>query len=684
MKNSQILQWISDSLSQWSDAAERHRQVAECAPHVLARYDRFEWKALLLPARKVSTLAKLDAGSVAARPCFLCRANRPKEQVAIAWRNYEILVNPFPIFPNHLTIAAAEHTPQMLDNRRIADMAALADELESFTVIYNGAKSGASAPDHFHFQAVPSGYIDMLHYDRGPVYSRRFIGKCADEVVAATCEYIASLGTTPEGGEMPLNLAMERLSDGNIMVRVVPRRCHRPSCYPNPAISPGAIDIFGTIVTVNGDDFNALNRTLLETILSEVAYPNPAHCIRVGIMESNDLHFTLHGNYERLGNTWFALDDEACFTIDDVPVGSQFHWEHTEQRTYPGTLELQKCASGTTMAVNVVGMERYLEGVIGAEMSPQSPVELLKAHAVISRGWAYKQIRCRESLQTAAAAGCADTCGDEHIKWYDHDDHTDFDVCDDDHCQRYLGLPAAEYASKLHGVIEATAHEVMLDSNGELCDTRFSKCCGGAFEEFEYCWEPVHHSYLEVARDAVPQHPLPDLRDESNAREWILSVPEAYCASPDVAVLRNVLNRSDFDTTPDFYRWTVTYSPEELSAIVRDRSGIDFGTVTDLQPVERGKSGRIVRLRIVGTLRTMVVGKELEIRRWLSRSHLYSSAFVVERGDSGEFILRGAGWGHGVGLCQIGAAVMASRGIDYRKILYHYFANATLNRYDKQ
>lgn len=682
MENSEILQWIATSLANWPEAAARHREVADSVPRTLARYGGFEWKALLLPARKVSTLARLDAGSVAARPCFLCRDNRPKEQAFIPWRGYEILINPFPIFPDHLTVAAVEHTPQYISGR-IADMAALADELQGFTIIYNGAWSGASAPDHFHFQAIPSGYIDMLRFDRGPVYSRRFIGTDADSVASAVSDYIACAGISPEGAEMPLNIAMERLADGNLMARVVPRRTHRPSCYPTPAVSPGAIDIFGTIVTVNDADFRLLDRELLEKILMEVAYPNPDGCIRVGIMNAPELRYTLHGAYERFGDTFFACDSDASFTLEDVPVGSQFHWEHTEKRTYPGTLELQKCADGSVTAVNVVGMERYLEGVIGAEMSPGSPAELLKAHAVISRGWAWKQVGCRETLKCASATeACADSDAEEHVRWYDHDDHTDFDVCADDHCQRYLGLPAAGCADKLHAIVSATEREVLLDCDGNLCDTRFSKCCGGAFEEFEYCWEPRHHSYLEAARDAIPEHPVPDLRGEEEARRWILSVPEAFCAHPDADVLRAVLNRSDLDTTPDFYRWTVTYTPEELSAIVRDRSGMDFGTVTTLEPLERGKSGRIVRLRITGGRRTMVVGKELEIRRWLSRSHLYSSAFVVERGPAGEFILHGAGWGHGVGLCQIGAAVMAAKGYDYRGILYHYFVNTRIGRYD--
>ncbi len=680
MENKDILRWIGDSLGVWPEAAARHRDVAQARMKVIADYGPFEWRVTLLPARKVSTLAALDDNTIARRKCFLCKVNRPAEQCGIVWRDYEILVNPFPIFPNHLTIVELSHTPQHIVGR-LSDMAALADELRGFTVIYNGAHSGASAPDHFHFQAVPVEYVDLRQYDWAPVYSRRFVGRDASALAADVERYIKEWGFTQDGGEMPMNIAMERLPDGNLMARVVPRRCHRPKCYPHPAISPGAIDMFGTFVTVSLEDFDILDRRMLEDILAEVAYPNPAHAIHIGIMTAENIRVSLNGHYSKVGDSYIAEDDDCNFVLEDVPVGSQFHWEHTERRAYPGTLELHRGADGLLTAVNVVAMERYLEGVIGAEMSPDSPEELLKAHTVISRSWAFKQLPKYLPVESVDIS-TDDSCGeDEYIKWYDHDDHIDFDVCADDHCQRYLGIPDPAYADKLHSIICATAGEVLLDKDGRLCDTRFSKCCGGAFEEFEYCWEPMHHSYLEAALDRIPEHPLPDLRGEDEARRWILSAPDAFCAAPDVAVLRSVLNRSDLDTTPDFYRWRVEYTPEELSDIVRIRSGIDFGQITDLQTVERGKSGRIVRLRIVGTKRTMIVGKELEIRRWLSRSHLYSSAFVVSRGADGRFVLNGAGWGHGVGLCQIGAAVMASEGFDYRSILRHYFSNTTIDRY---
>lgn len=679
MNHHDILQWIASSLQRWPEAAARHRDVAECSVRtIVTTPGGFEWRVRLLPARKVSTLASIDKGTIAARPCFLCQPNRPAEQEWHDFGDYQILVNPFPIFPNHLTIAARNHTPQLMQGR-VADMARLARELQGFTVIYNGATSGASAPDHFHFQAIPSEHIDMALYGASGVASLRFTASTPEELAEAIEPIVVPRA---DGSELPMNMAVMASADGQLTALLVPRRAHRPECYPHPAISPGAIDMFGTIVTVNSDDFEAVTPDLLSTVMTQVAYPAPIDPIRVGIMTvESEPSYELHGDYLRVGDTFIALTPDACFSLESVPVGIQFHWQFNERRTYPGSFELLSHTDGTVTVVNTVDIERYVEGVIGAEMNADSPDELLKAHAVISRSWACKQIEIhRAGHLSDATHTLSHEAEDEHIKWYDHDDHTLFDVCADDHCQRYLGIPAEHHAAKLRALVEATSRQVMMSREGALCDTRFSKCCGGAFEEFEACWEPVHHSYLEAALDRTPSLPMPDLTQESAAREWILSAPEAYCAAPDVKVLRAVLNRSDLDTTPDFYRWQVVYTPEELSTIVRDRSGIDFGTITSLTPLERGKSGRIVRLHIEGTLRSMVVGKELEIRRWLSTSHLYSSAFVVDRGTGGEFVLRGAGWGHGVGLCQIGAAVMASRGMDYRTILTHYFRNASIVR----
>ncbi|MDE7125233.1 MAG: amidase, partial [Muribaculaceae bacterium] len=266
---------------------------------------------------------------------------------------------------------------------------------------------------------------------------------------------------------------------------------------------------------------------------------------------------------------------------------------------------------------------------------------------------------------------------------YDHTDHHRFDVCADDHCQRYQGI-ARQTTDTVRKAVRDTRGEVLV-CQGRLVDARFSKCCGGVFEQFENCWEPVEHPYLQARRDAPCATDFPDLTDEKNARQWILSRPDAFCAAPSGEVLSQVLNGYDMET-PDFYRWRVEYDRHTLASIVRGRTGIDFGDIIDLQPLERGTSGRIVMLRIVGTRHTMEIGKELEIRRSLSDSHLYSSAFVVERADidsdgvPARIILHGAGWGHGVGLCQIGAAVMGDSGYDYKTILGRYFIGAGVDK----
>lgn len=370
----------------------------------------------------------------------------------------------------------------------------------------------------------------------------------------------------------------------------------------------------------------------------------------------------------------------ASFLLKDVTIGIGFHWQREEEQRFRGALRLIRKGE-EIQVVNLVRVEEYLRSVISSEMSATSSTELLKAHAVISRSWLLAQIAKRNQIEATHTPYCPDTENtNEIIRWYDREEHRDYDVCADDHCQRYQGITRASTAT-VDEAVNSTYGEVLC-YDGEIADARFSKCCGGATEAFESCWEPVHHSYLTAIRDN-PTGYLPDLRCEDQARAWILSEPESFCNTGDATILSQVLNGYDRETK-QFYRWTVRYGQEELSELVRRRSGIDFGMITDLQPVERGVSGRIVRLHIVGTRRSLTVGKELEIRRWLSESHLYSSAFIIERemGENGEcyFILHGAGWGHGVGLCQIGAAVMGAKGYDYEKILLHYFRGAEISR----
>ncbi|MBD5317329.1 MAG: SpoIID/LytB domain-containing protein [Bacteroides sp.] len=377
--------------------------------------------------------------------------------------------------------------------------------------------------------------------------------------------------------------------------------------------------------------------------------------------------------------TFTPLSPGSCsFELQGVTIGVNFHWERRENQRFSGALRI---IPGLT-AINEVAVEEYLKSVISSEMNSSAKPELLKAHAVISRSWLMAMLRRNRpgTPQSADPDDRIDT-SEERIRWWDREDHTLFDVCADDHCQRYQGT--TRLSARAVEAVEATRGQV-LTSGGEICDARFSKCCGGAFEEFENCWAPVHHPYLEAARDAaVGAAPLPDLTVEENARQWILSSPEAFCNTADSQVLDQVLNSYDRET-PDFYRWSVSYDADTLAELIRRRTGIDFGRIIDLKPAARGTSGRITRLIIRGTQRTLALGKELAIRQALSESHLYSSAFVVERlepdaeGIPAGFVLHGAGWGHGVGLCQIGAAMMAEKGYDYRDILLHYYRGASI------
>ena len=429
--------------------------------------------------------------------------------------------------------------------------------------------------------------------------------------------------------------------------------------------------------------------------------------VKVGIMNEPEVDFVLFGEYRLADGTivtgeqhaevtaegqvaWngtvadvvtFEPSENGFFELKGVTIGVNFHWERKEDQRFSGALHLI-VENGKLTAVNVLPVEDYLLSVISSEMSATASLELLKAHAVISRSWLLAQIdknkRITEEHEDYKA--CEEGGEDEMIKWYDREDHVNFDVCADDHCQRYQGI-TRQSTERVRDAIKATWGEV-LTYGGELCDARFSKCCGGVYEEFENCWEPKHYDYLEARRDGEDEMNFPDLTKEAAAEEWILTSPKAFCNTTDAQILSQVLNNYDQETT-DFYRWTVEYTQEELAALILKRSGVDYGQILDLQPVARGTSGRLYKLKIVGTKKTLTIGKELEIRRTLSPSHLYSSAFIVERHDvtdgvPGKFVLRGAGWGHGVGLCQIGAAVMGEKGHNYKEILLHYFINANI------
>jgi SpoIID/LytB domain protein len=439
--------------------------------------------------------------------------------------------------------------------------------------------------------------------------------------------------------------------------------------------------------------------------------------IEVGILKAEKIRFTLKGTFRAgkqelvLGGDAEAVPDRGGiailhpggrihvedpavlrpedpetgrFILRGVVIGIGFHWEQEEDQEFQGALKLMQIG-GEIQVVNVIPVEDYLISVISSEMRGDSSPSLLKAHTIISRSWLLAQIEKQDQL-----AGSGQTyepelrTENEYIRWYDREDHEHFHVCADDHCQRYQGTTRAHNPEVVRAVRETTG-EVLAYAE-RICDARFSKCCGGVVEEFQYCWEPVPHPYLKRLEDrpqGVPER-WGDLKLESDADAFIRASPDAFCNTSDAVLLRQVLN--DYDQrSGDFFRWEVRYGQQELASLIREKSGIDFGQILDLVPVQRGESGRLVRLKIVGSLRTLVVGKELEIRRWLSPSHLYSSAFVVEKlevkeGIPGSFLLRGAGWGHGVGLCQIGAAVMASRGYSHTEILHHYFIDATIEK----
>jgi len=370
-----------------------------------------------------------------------------------------------------------------------------------------------------------------------------------------------------------------------------------------------------------------------------------------------------------------------AFTLFNVTIGNSFHWERKEEQTFQGDLILLPRKDGTIVVINEIPLEDYLKSVISSEMSAAAPIEFLKAHAILSRSWLLAALgRRKKTKETSMPAGKITEKKGEVIRWYDREDHDLFDVCSDDHCQRYQGIMK---------IVSEQAKEAVLETRGmviayqnEICDARYSKACGGITEKFDTAWNNKQVPYLTSISDAsVPYQPI---TTEEEASAWILSDPEAYCNTKDERLLEKIL--PDFDReTKTFFRWTIEYSRTELEEILREKSGFDFGTLQEIVPLARGPSGRISRLKIAGSKISMVVGKELEIRRWLSRSHLYSSAFLVKvkynpKDEAERFTFHGAGWGHGVGLCQIGAAVMSTRGFSAEEILRHYFRGVEIQK----
>ena len=569
------------------------------------------------------------------------------------------------------------------------------------------------------------------------------ISKSEDSDEALFQRLYKSMPVRGDETEPMMNIIAWRKGDEYISV-VIPREKHRPEAYfaegdAQMMVSPGALDMSGLIITPREEDFRKLTEESATAILQECgvstdkmnsivtklkaskeaelqvgtsalySYDKEPE-VKVGIVSGQKIHFSLNKPYLAKGETVIGEQEvefseggvlwngnqyssltfhpqsaDASFSLSDVTIGVNFHWERKETQTFLGTLRFV-VESDKICAINELPVEKYLESVISSEMSATSSLELLKAHAVISRSWLLAQMKKHRDVAESGNNFFSFTKKEDMlIRWYDREDHTIFDVCADDHCQRYQGI-TKETSPHVAEAIRQTKGQVLLDGD-EICDARFSKCCGGVTEEFQYCWEDTPKNYLTAVRDIALgiESTLPNLTNEEEAEKWIRFNPPAFCNTQDKRILSQVLNDYDQETV-DFYRWKVTLTQEKLQQLIADRLKMDLGSILDMKSVERGTSGRISKLQIIGSEKTFTIGKELEIRRTLSGSHLLSSAFIVDKYDIDEqgvpqrFELVGAGWGHGVGLCQIGAAVMGEEGYLYDAILLHYYQGAEIKK----
>ena len=735
MKYESINNFVSDQLSRWPLALGNF----EALDNVLVReveVGGLKVKLQCNPARMISSAAKLGKEDIAKRRCFLCEQNRPQEQMWQVFKpasghEYHILVNPYPIFPDHLVIAMSEHTNQTIRGR-YEDMLALAKEHEDLTIFYNGPKSGASAPDHHHFQAAPASLIPLeiavdsclgnaplQHFNKfttGVFVIRSRSAKEAADIFYRLIDCAETLPGEPE----PLFNLFTYFRDGEYRSIVIFRSRHRSHHYfsdgpDHLTMSPGCADMGGMFIVPVLEEYHKITPELLSEMVEEISlspeeeariitrYNRTQPSLNVGIMSAEEIEFEVFADgkgvrkaslkdgmveydgrlYPELyfkapgSRTMFA---EPAFALYGVTIGVKFHWERQETQRFAGDLKI--IADGNKLrAINIIGVEDYLLSVISSEMSATASEEFLKAHAVISRSWVMLRMMHKDKAQPLSEVnnlpklitwlyGTREVkvrTADEFVKWYDHDDHKLFHVCADDHCQRYQGLSRA-VGETVRKVVDQTWGQV-LTYDGEICDARFSKCCGGVMEKFSTCWQDKDYPYLQA---------IPDTDDKG----------ECFCNTSDTQILGQVLNNYDQETI-DFYEWVEDIDPIKAADLIERKLGVMTGPVKALEPLEWGESGRISLLRIVGELKTITIGKELEIRRVLSESHLKSSAFEVEYIDeNGEEVgqeaswkiirLRGHGWGHGVGLCQIGAAVMASRGYNYKQILEHYYKGAQI------
>ena len=673
-----IEQFFDEQLAEWPDARQRYMDL-QSAQHKQVLVQGRPYDMMFNPARIRSAVAQVDGGRVE-RPCFLCPDALPREQRHIpltavpSGRQYKLMVNPFPIVDRHFTIVSQQHERQSIVGR-VWDMAYLADLMPDYLIFFNGACSGASAPDHMHFQAVPKAAVPLTHW---------------------TWDQWQDMGVTET---MPTFTTEQQSDHANVVCwtdgtachwLVIDRKCHRPAEYARQGeeqviISPAALEFCGLVPMVRMEDYDKVDGVWLGDMLGQCRRQEPM--LHVGVMEGQQIRFSADERTHALNyvgeermlevldyGTNRAEKQEIAeyhtatspFTLEGVTIGKQFHWQQQEDQTFRGALRVI-AREGTLHAINIIPVEEYLKSVISSEMSATNNLELLKTHAIISRSWVLRQIAgsvAAEGNKVECAEGKVECSADPdtYIRIWDHSDHTLYDVCADDHCQRYQGI-TRQVSPLVAQAIEETRGMVLVDADGQICDARFSKCCGGKSELFSTCWQDVDFHYLQP-------------------------VDDPWCDTKDEKVLRLVLN--DYDQqTHDFHDWEVAYDQQALTDLINRRMSAEYpdfaplDLVTDLVPVLRGPSGRIYQLRIVANNRTITLGKELLIRKALSESHLYSSAFDVRRvvdPSSGRtsFVLSGRGWGHGVGLCQIGAANMSQHGFDYQQILAHYFVGAKI------
>ena len=770
LDNNSLHRFFNRQLEQWEDARKRFRDLHNVKQRTLT-VDGTTLKVQFNPARIVSTGAQIDKKTIEKRPCFLCAKNRPEQQMTkVVDKDFEILVNPFPILPTHYTIPMRRHQPQAIYHN-YGEIYRLLTDYPELMVFYNGPKCGASAPDHCHFQAGTSGILPLQsawqRYSRNltEIYSTpqgdtistiddypspALVLRCKSQKAGVELFKSIYKALPMQKGDTEPMMNLVCWHSGEQFVTVLfPRRKHRPDCYPGVGnlptdeqlmVSPGALDMAGMFITPRKEDFDKITPEQAVGILREVSLTDeqfaavttkikdnldkesainiicPKHHepdVHVGIVSAEKIEFSLNGEYTAKGETltgrqtvefseggilWNGNQyrelsfkpktDKASFSISDVTIGVNFHWERKETQTFLGALKLVVEAD-KICAINSLPVEHYLESVISSEMSATSSLELLKAHAVISRSWLLAQMKKRIDVAEQGNNFFSFVKKDDMlIRWYDREDHTIFDVCADDHCQRYQGI-TKETSPHVAEAVKLTRGQILMHDN-DICDARFSKCCGGVTEEFQYCWENLPKPYLLAVRDtkagmAETPAALSDLTQEENADKWIRTSAESFCNTKDGKILSQVLNDYDQETA-DFYRWHVTLTQQQVQQLLLEKLKMDLGSILDMKAVERGKSGRISKLQIVGTKRTFTIGKELEIRRALSDTHLYSSAFVVDKKDVDAdgvpqtFELTGAGWGHGVGLCQIGAAVMGEQGFNYNEILLHYYRTAEIKK----